>query len=559
LRAARGAHIVTRAIEGPRAAFARLRACLAVAAMAFAVPAAAITSAVVVGGVAAPVDIAHANDGSGRLFVVEQAGRIRVVSPSAGAIMGTFLDIAGKVGCCGERGLLGLAFHPDFRSNGRFFVDYTRSGDGATVIAEYHASASGLQSGDPASERILLVIPQPFENHNGGALRFGPDGLLYIGMGDGGSGNDPGNRAQDRTQLLGKILRIDVDRGAPYAIPASNPFASGGGRAEIWALGLRNPWRFHFDRATGDFYIADVGQDQYEEVDYLPTGTGAGANLGWRVMEGFHCTGLGGGPPCNDPSLTLPIVEYPHANGACSITGGTVYRGTQVAALVGRYLYADLCTGAIFSVARDRSGAWVVRNVLTLGFNITTFGEDDAGESYFADYQRGEIRRFVAEPNDRVDVIEYYNAALDHYFSTSAPSDINALDAGVLGGWKRTGQSFVTLATAPAGFNEVCRFYIPPGLGDSHFLSASPAECADVRSRFPQFIQEAPTYLYAALPDPTSGACPAGTIAVYRIWNRRADSNHRYATDPAIRDQMVARGGVAEGYGTPPVAMCAIQ
>ncbi|HVO88562.1 MAG TPA: PQQ-dependent sugar dehydrogenase, partial [Casimicrobiaceae bacterium] len=436
-------------------------------------PAAAITSSVVVGGLSAPVDIAHANDASGRLFVVEQGGRIRVIPLGSASIAGTFLDISSKVLAGGERGLLGLAFHPHFRDNGRFFVDYTRAGDGATVIAEYQAGASGLQQGDPGSERILLVIPQPFENHNGGALRFGPDGFLYIGMGDGGSGNDPGNRAQDRNELLGKILRIDVDHGSPYAIPAGNPFASGGGRAEIWALGLRNPWRFSFDRATGDFYIGDVGQDHYEEVDYFPVGTGAGANLGWRVMEGFHCTGLGGGPPCNDPSLTLPVFEYPHASGVCSITGGIVYRGTQVRGLVARYLYGDYCNGAVSSLGRNASGAWVARGVLSLGANanVTTFGEDDDGEAYFADYSSGTIRRFVAESIDVVDVVEYYNAALDHYFVTSAPSDINALDSGTLRGWKRTGQSFRTLQSAPPGFVEACRFYIPPALGDSHFVS----------------------------------------------------------------------------------------
>jgi len=533
-----------------------LVACLALVAACGA--ARAITSEVVASGFSSPVDIVHADDGTGRLFVVEQAGRIRTVRGDAPDPT-PFLDIATKVVFGGERGLLGLAFHPHFPSNGRFFVDYTRAADGATVIAEYHATAGALGTGDPASERVLLVIAQPYENHNGGALRFGPDGYLYIGMGDGGSANDPENRAQDRTQLLGKILRIDVDGAQPYAIPPGNPYANGGGRAEIWMYGLRNPWRFNFDRANGDFYVGDVGQDQYEEVDYFPAGQGAGANLGWRIMEGFHCTGLpDAATPCNDPSLKLAILEYTHGP-ACSITGGTEYRGTQVPALVGRYLFADFCTGAITSVARDAGGAWATRDVLTLAHNISTFGEDDAGEVYFADFERGEIRRFVSESTDRVDVVEYYDASLDHYFSTSAPTDIDALDGGVLDGWKRTGLGFTTWAALRPGFVEACRFYMPPAFGDSHFLSVSATECADVRRRFPQYIEEAPTFLYAAVPDATTGGCPAGTVPVYRIWNNRADSNHRYTTDRAVRDAMVMRGGIAEGYGPDAVAMCSVQ
>jgi glucose/arabinose dehydrogenase len=519
-------------------------------------PVHAVTTQLVAGGFSAPVDIVNAGDGSGRLFVAQQGGAVWILEGGTRRAA-PFLDLASLVSCCGERGLLGIAFHPAYRTNGRLFVDYTRRSDGATVIAEYRVSANA-QRADPASARTLLVIPQPFENHNGGALRFGPDGFLYIGMGDGGSGNDPGNRAQDKLELLGKILRLDVDHGTPYAIPPSNPFADGrNGRPEIWAYGLRNPWRFAFDRATGDFYIGDVGQDAWEEVDRFAAGTGAGANLGWRVMEATHCTGLGGPVACNDPSLTLPIVEYNHSAGNCSITGGTIYRGMNAAALAGRYVYADYCTGRIWSVAPDRTGVWRVRNVAAYGSSISTFGEDERGELYFADYARGQIRSFVSEQGDLADAIEYYHAGLDHYFITSAPSDINALDAGILTGWRRTGESFGTYATFATGYNPVCRFYIPPTLGDSHFISASPDECAEVRARFPSYVEEGPTFMNEALPDTATGICAAGQVPVYRVWNGRPDSNHRFTTQRAIRDQMVAQGGIAEGYGPDAVAMCA--
>jgi hypothetical protein len=402
-----------------------------------------------------------------------------------------------------------------------------------------------------------MVIPQPFANHNGGALRFGPDRLLYIGMGDGGSGGDPGNRAQDTHQLLGKILRIDVDGGVPYGIPAGNPFADGrGGRPEIFAIGVRNPWRLSFDRATGDLYIADVGQDAWEEVDRLPAGTGAGANLGWRGMEGLHCTGLSSPVPCNAPSLVLPILEYSHGEG-CSITGGFVYRGTAVPALAGRYVYADYCGGFIRSAAVMPGSRPSTRTFGATGGRVSAFGEDESGELYVADQGSGTLSRLAAESDDVVDAIEYYDAALDHYFVTSLAAEIHALDGHVVRGWQRTGELFGAYADARPGFDPVCRFYIPPARGDSHFVSASAAECAEVRRRFPAFVEETPTRLAVALPDPASGACPAGTTPVHRIWNGRADSNHRYVTDPALRDATVARGGILEGYGPAGVAFCA--
>jgi hypothetical protein len=262
---------------------------------------------------------------------------------------------------------------------------------------------------------ILLTIAQPYNNHNGGALRFGPDGYLYIGMGDGGSGNDPQNYAQNLTSLLGKMLRIDVNvtNGAtPYGIPPDNPFANApptGARPEIWAYGLRNPWRFSFDRVAGHLFIGDVGQNVREEIDFVPAGAAGGINFGWRVMEGTRCTNLGGGPPCNDPGLTPPIVEYDHGKG-CSVTGGYLYRGGGVQALMpagppaagqrfeGVYLYGDFCTGTIWRLSATAAGGVSNSVLLSSGLQITAFGEDEAGELYVADARAAKIYKFVSEP-----------------------------------------------------------------------------------------------------------------------------------------------------------------
>jgi glucose/arabinose dehydrogenase len=512
-----------------------------------------------IAGLQNPVDIANARDGSGRLFIVEQSGRIRVTKN--GQLTPTpFLDLTALVQFGGEQGLLGLAFHPEFRDNGLFFVNYTRRDDGATVVARYRVSVNDPDRADPASAVQLLLIPQPFVNHNGGALKFGPDGYLYVATGDGGSANDPGNRAQNSFEWLGKLLRIDVDRGAPYAIPPDNPFASGSsGRPEVWVYGLRNPWRIAFDRQTGDLYIADVGQDAVEEVDFVPAAAGAGANFGWHVMEGSRCTALGGGPACGSSLFTNPVIEYTHAFG-CSIIGGSVYRGTQIAALFGRYVYGDLCSGTMWSAARNVNGVWTTRQELATGFAITTFGEDEAGELYLANANDGTVYRIAADATtNSVDVIEYYHAALDHYFVTTLPIEVAALDNGILRGWTRTGQTFHAYASAGSGTSPVCRFYLPPASGDSHFLSASPAECAATKARFPQFIVESDDVMRMTLPDAINGGCPAGTAAVYRLWNQRIDSNHRYVTDPALRAAMIARGHLSEGYGVDGVAMCAPQ
>jgi glucose/arabinose dehydrogenase len=344
-------------------------------------------------GLASPVGLTNAGDGTGRLFVVEQAGEIRVIAGGA-AQASPFLDIRSRVASGGERGLLGLAFHPRYAQSGRLFVDYTRTGDGATVVSEFHASGDHA---DPRSERILLVVDQPFANHNGGQIAFGPDGYLYIGLGDGGSEGDPQGNGQNTRALLGKILRIDVDHsagGRPYAVPADNPFAAkgirpGAGLPEIWAYGLRNPWRFSFDRRFGDLYIGDVGGSAEEEVDRQPADSRGGENYGWNVMEGRQCTSN----PCDQRPYVLPIVEYGHDRG-CVVTGGYVYRGARQPSLQGVYLFGDYCSGTVFSLQVDE-GADTPLAVLASGKRISSFGEGEDGEIYLVDIT-GSIFRLVA-------------------------------------------------------------------------------------------------------------------------------------------------------------------
>ena len=349
-----------------------------------------VTLQPVASGFSSPVGIANAGDG--RLFVVEQAGTIRVFDGTR-TLPTPFLDIRSIVRSGGEQGLLGVAFHPRYAENGFFFVNYTNS-SGNTVVARYRVSATDPDRADAGSASQVLLIQQPYTNHNGGQLQFGPEGYLYIGMGDGGNGNDPQNRAQNPAELLGKMLRIDVDGGTPYAVPPSNPFAGvTGTRNEIWAMGLRNPWRFSFDRLTGDLWIADVGQGAWEEIDFQPASSLGGENYGWRRMEGTHCNI----PPasCDDGTLVKPVVEYNHTGGACSVTGGYVYRGTRSPRLNGTYFYADFCTGALFGATRDATGRLTSQRLLTTGFNVSTFGEDAAGEVYVASYGGGTLHRIV--------------------------------------------------------------------------------------------------------------------------------------------------------------------
>ncbi len=339
-------------------------------------------------GFTRPVYLTHAGDGSNRLFIVEQAGVIKIIR-NGQTLATPFLDIRDRIESGGEKGLLSVAFHPKYEENGRFFVNYTARKEGIlkTVIAEYRVSSSNPDLAD-RTERIILEIEQPFGNHNGGLNKFGPDGFLYIGLGDGGAAGDPFNFAQNLASLLGKFLRIDIEK-EPYAIPQDNPFV---GRAdaqgEIWAYGLRNPWRFSFDRCTGRLFAGDVGQNRLEEIDLIEKGK----NYGWRTMEGSQCYD----PPtlCNTQGLELPIAEYDHSLG-CSVTGGYVYRGTQFPNLIGHYLFGDYCSGRIWSLGQESTGRWTMRQLIDSPFSISSFGEDERGELYVVHYG-GAIYRVAA-------------------------------------------------------------------------------------------------------------------------------------------------------------------
>jgi glucose/arabinose dehydrogenase len=342
----------------------------------------------VAGGLEAPVFVANAGDGSGRLFVLEKPGTILALvgdQPSQ-----VFLDIRDRVGSTGsEQGLLGLAFHPQFAANGLLFAYYTgRNGD--TVISRFQANAERTAA-DPASEVVLLTQEQPAANHNGGMLAFGPDGMLYAGLGDGGAAGDPWGNGQSLATVLGKIIRLDVDGGDPYAVPADNPFVGrDGARGEIWAYGLRNPWRFAFDRATGDLYIADVGQNQWEEVNVQPASGPGGENYGWNIMEASNCFRSG---TCDQAGLVLPVAEYDHSQG-CSVTGGYVYRGEAQPTLQGAYFYGDYCSGRIWALSQDTSGQWRASMLLDTDSQISSFGETEEGEVLVVDYG-GTVYRLV--------------------------------------------------------------------------------------------------------------------------------------------------------------------
>ena len=341
-----------------------------------------------VSGLTSPVDLQPSRDGTGRLFVVEQGGIIRVIK--AGKLLATpFLNLTNIVHSGGEEGLLGLAFHPAYKTNGRFFVNYTRvvSGQHQTIIAEYHVSSTNKDVADPTGA-ILLKVNQPFDNHKGGQLVFGPDGYLYIGLGDGGDQGDPLKNGQKLSTLLGKMLRIDVDSGAPYKIPPTNPFIGRNGvKPEIWAYGFRNPWRFSFDLQSKKLYIGDVGQDAYEEIDI---GT-IGGNFGWNVMEGAHCYPIGS--TCNQSGKILPIAEVPHPE-AEAIIGGFVYRSTVIPALSGYYVFGDFITGTIWGL-KQVSGTWQRTTLLSTGRAISAFGRDASGTLYVIDYLNGAILKIV--------------------------------------------------------------------------------------------------------------------------------------------------------------------
>jgi glucose/arabinose dehydrogenase len=327
---------------------------------------------------------ATAPDNDPRLFIVEQSGRIRIVED--GTVRDApFLDLSGRVSTGNEQGLLGLAFHPDYANNGRFFINYTDEA-GDTQIVAYTVSAEPTVA-DPASATVLLSVDQPYANHNGGWLGFGPDGYLYIGMGDGGAGGDPQDRAQNPDQLLGKILRIDVEGEKPYAIPPENPFATGGGAPEVFALGARNPWRVAFDGT--DIYVADVGQNAWEEITVISTAD-AGANLGWNRVEGTACFG---DSACDQSAFVPPTHAYSHEEtGGCSVTGGYVYRGQQIPEIAGQYFFADFCTGAVhsFAYADGRAGEVIDWTAELGGLGlVTSFGRDSAGELYITTMEGG--------------------------------------------------------------------------------------------------------------------------------------------------------------------------
>lgn len=343
------------------------------------------------------VDITNAGDD--RLFIVEQAGRIRIIQSDGQVNTTPFLDITSRVRNSGEQGLLGLAFHPNYAENGYFFVNYINENEN-TVVARYQVSTGNPAQANPQSETILFTIVQPYTDHNGGDLNFGPDGYLYISSGDGGDAGDPLDNAQSTSTLLGKILRIDVDNqttGASYTSPADNPFADGpgGNKDEIWAIGLRNPWRFSFDRLTGDMWIGDVGQGGYEEIDFESAASPGGLNYGWRCYEGDHTFNT---TDCGSASqYTFPVYEYDHSNGSCSVTGGYVYRGADYPDLYGLYLYTDYCNSRIWALSRS-GGNWNNEEILNdpVG-NFSTLGEDYRGELYVGSLS-GSIYQLVSDP-----------------------------------------------------------------------------------------------------------------------------------------------------------------
>lgn len=346
-------------------------------------------------GLSAPLDLEISDDNSGRMFVVEQSGRVKIISN--GAVLPTaFLDISGIVSQeGGELGLLGIAFHPGFATHPIFYANYTQTVGGQlkSVIAEFQVS-----SGDPnvadSTPRVLLTVDQPFPNHKAGQLAFGNDGLLYFGLGDGGDAGDPLNNAQNTTSFLGKILRIDVDSGSPYGVPTGNLFPGGlGGLPEIYAYGFRNPWRLSFDQPTGRLFVADVGQGSWEEIDFVDDPATKGGNFGWRVMEGSHCFNPSSG--CDMTSKVLPIFEYDHSNGNIAVIGGYIYHGTAVAGLAGMYVFGDL-SGKVWGLKQNTDGTWTQVDLLTGTFQLASFGQDTSGELYIVDHS-GSISKIVPQ------------------------------------------------------------------------------------------------------------------------------------------------------------------
>ncbi|MDN4013036.1 PQQ-dependent sugar dehydrogenase [Chryseobacterium gambrini] len=355
-------------------------------------------------GFTAPVEIAHANDS--RMFVVQQNGIIKILQSDGTVNSANFLNISSKITYGGERGLLGLAFHPQYPSNGYFFVYYNDT-SGNITVARYTRSSTDPDVADPASEKIILNLPKPFDNHNGGSIHFAPDGYLWIVTGDGGSGGDPNNNAQNKNSLLGKLLRLDINSTGAYNIPTGNPFVGIDGADEVWAYGLRNAWKFNFDTVSGNVMIADVGQGQIEEINRMPL-TQAGINYGWRCYEGnntYNTTGCAA-----QSTMTFPVAAYDHSGGKCSITGGYVYRGTQFPALQGRYFFADYCSTQIGSLNSDDSITWTSA---FSGNNFSTFGVNNQNELFVAAVTSGKIFRITTttlgvQENDLSNQIKVY-------------------------------------------------------------------------------------------------------------------------------------------------------
>ena len=340
-------------------------------------------------GLDQPVFLTHAGDGSGRVFIVEQPGRVRI-AVDGDLQEAPFADIRAKVGCCGERGLLSIAFHPEYAENGAVVFSYTNKA-GDSVLERYKVSDAGDRI-DPATAEVLLTVDQPYSNHNGGLVAYGPDGYLYVGLGDGGGGGDPDGNGQDLGTLLGKILRIDVGPTGDYAVPPDNPYAGDVlRRGEIWASGLRNPWRFSFDRATGDLFVADVGQGAWEEVNHQAAESGGGENYGWNRYEGSHDYDRS----TVAPDAVAPVAEYARSSGHCAVTGGYVYRGSDVPALRGFYLLGDYCSGRLWTL-RHEDGTWRLRESIDTELSLSSFGEDEDGELY-AVHLGGAVYRFVAD------------------------------------------------------------------------------------------------------------------------------------------------------------------
>jgi glucose/arabinose dehydrogenase len=375
-------------------------------------------------GLTSPVVIANAGDS--RLFVANEPGSISIVDSAGNVKPEFFLDITNKVIFGGEQGLLGLAFHPDYKNNGYFYVNYIGAGD-STHISRFSILPGHPDKADSLSEMKIMTIAQPYKNHNGGNLAFGPDGYLYIGLGDGGSGGDPENRAQNPLVFLGKILRIDVDHGNPYTIPDSNPYyALSSVRNEIWALGLRNPWRFSFDRKTGDLWIADVGQNALEEINFQPAGSHGGENYGWRCYEGEQPYNQEGCAPAD--SFTFPVYTYPHGD-ECSVTGGFVYRGDSLSPYYGKYFFADYCSDRIWTLHKDATG-WAREDFGQFAGNgFSTFGEDNKGELYVAGHSNGIIYRIASQatglsPEKELSGIQFFNDPSSRKFRLEINSGI---------------------------------------------------------------------------------------------------------------------------------------